>query len=57
MPMLIGLLGDAFGLKAAMHLVFLLLGFILSISFWANPIVRNETIQFFKRKKQASLAE
>lgn len=52
MPMLIGLAGDTIGLKAAMHLVFLLLGFILSISIWANPLVKNETIGLKLKREQ-----
>ena len=45
MPLLIGTLGDFVGLRAAMTLIFVLLGFILSISFWANPLVRNRTFR------------
>jgi fucose permease len=43
-PWLIGLLGDRFGLRLAMLTVFATLGFILSIAWWAQPLIRNETV-------------
>lgn len=44
MPLIIGSLGDLVGLRASMHIVLLLIGFILSISFWAKPLITNKTI-------------
>jgi hypothetical protein len=38
------MLGDRFGLRLAMLTVFATLGFILSIAWWAQPLVRNETV-------------
>jgi MFS transporter, FHS family, L-fucose permease len=43
-PLLVGMLGDRFGLRLAMLTVFATLGFILSIAWWAQPLVRNETV-------------
>jgi MFS transporter, FHS family, L-fucose permease len=43
-PLLVGMLGDRFGLRIAMLTVFATLGFILSVSWWAQPLIRNETI-------------
>jgi MFS transporter, FHS family, L-fucose permease len=43
-PGLIGMLGDRLGLRLAMLAVFVTLGFILSIAFWARPLIRNETV-------------
>jgi FHS family L-fucose permease-like MFS transporter len=43
-PLLVGMLGDLFGLRTAMMTVFATLAFILSIAWWAKPLVRNETI-------------
>ncbi len=43
-PLLVGLLGDRWGLRTAMTTVFATLGFILSIAWWAKPLVRNETV-------------
>jgi FHS family L-fucose permease-like MFS transporter len=45
-PLLVGLLGDWLGLKAAMMTVFVTLVYILGISFWARPLVRNETLDW-----------
>jgi MFS transporter, FHS family, L-fucose permease len=43
-PLLVGMLGDRFGLRAAMLTVFATLGYILSIAWWARPLIRNETV-------------
>jgi MFS transporter, FHS family, L-fucose permease len=43
-PLLVGMLGDRFGLRLAMLIVFATLGFILSISWWARPLIRNQTV-------------
>jgi FHS family L-fucose permease-like MFS transporter len=43
-PLLVGTLGDRFGLRIAMLTVFATLGFILSVSWWARPLIRNETV-------------
>jgi FHS family L-fucose permease-like MFS transporter len=45
-PLLVGMLGDRFGLQMAMTAVFATLGFILSIAWWARPLIRNETVGF-----------
>ena len=37
-------LGDRFGLRTGMVLVFLTLGYILSVGFWAKPLVANATV-------------
>jgi len=44
LPLLAGMAGVAFGLKTAMLLLLIPLRFILSISFWARPLVANETV-------------
>ncbi len=46
--LLIGGLSDIFSLKFGMVFVFVTLGYILSISFWAKPIVSNKTIKSIK---------
>jgi FHS family L-fucose permease-like MFS transporter len=43
-PLLVGVLGDRVGLRIALLTVFATLGFILSVCWWAQPLVRNETI-------------
>ena len=44
LPLIAGMAGDAFGLRTALVLLLIPLGFILSISFWARPLINNETI-------------
>jgi len=44
-PLIIGWLGDLLGLKAAMLFLFVTLSYILSISFWAKPLINNRTIK------------
>jgi fucose permease len=51
-PLIIGRLGDSFGLRTGMFFLYLTLGYILSIGFWARPLIPNETI--FSRKKKAA---
>ncbi len=46
--LLIGLLSDMISLKVGMMLNFIVLFYVLSISFWAKPIVKNKTISFTK---------
>jgi fucose permease len=49
-PLIIGRIGDAFGLRQGMLFLYLTLGYVLSIGLWAKPIILNETI--FRKKKQ-----
>lgn len=54
-PFLVGILGDAVGLRSALTVLFVTVGYILSISFWANPLIRNETVtltQLLKPSRQ-----
>jgi fucose permease len=44
-PLTIGWTGDQIGLRAAMLFLFITLGYILSISFWAKPLVNNKTVK------------
>jgi fucose permease len=43
--LLIGKLKDVIGLQAGMMILYIPLAYILSLSFWAKPIVRNATIR------------
>jgi fucose permease len=45
-PLLVGQLGNAFGLRAGMHVVFLTLAYLLAIGFWAKPLINNATVSF-----------
>lgn len=52
--LLIGWISDLTSLKTGMVLLFITLGYILSISFWAKPIITNQTIDLFKKGKEVS---
>jgi hexosaminidase len=41
----VGWLGERFGLRAGMLLLYVNLGYILSIGFWARPLVGNATVR------------
>ena len=43
---LIGAISDFSSLRAGMLLIFVTLGYVLSISFWAKPLITNKTISF-----------
>jgi fucose permease len=43
-PLIIGGLGDLIGLRYGMLFLYLTLGYILSIGFWARPLINNSTI-------------
>ena len=45
-PLFVGVLGDHLGLRTALLTVFVTLGFILSVSWWARPLVRNQTVDW-----------
>jgi fucose permease len=45
-PLIVGLLGDVFGLRTGMFFLYITFGYILSIGFWAKPLVSNKTIEF-----------
>jgi fucose permease len=43
-PVIIGSLADLFSLRIGMMFNFLTMGYLLSISFWAKPLIKNKTI-------------
>ena len=47
-PLVIGWLGDMFGLRIGMLFLYITFGYILSIGIWAKPLITNVTI---RRKK------
>lgn len=53
-PLIIGSVGDLVGLKSGMLLLFISLGYILAIGFFAKPLVINKTINW-KLKKESSV--
>jgi len=44
LPMLVGQAGDLFGLRAALLLLYVSMGWILSVGFWAKPLINNATV-------------
>lgn len=44
-PLIIGWIGDQVGLRFAMMFLFITLGYILFIPFWAKPLVDNKTVK------------
>ena len=44
-PLIIGKLGDVFGLRSGMLFLYLTFGCILSVGFWARPIINNATLR------------
>jgi len=50
-PLVVGWLGDLFGLRAGMCFLYITLGYIFSIGFWAKPIITNKTISLFRTKE------
>jgi fucose permease len=47
-PLIIGGLGEVFGLRMAMLFLLVTLGYILSIGIWAKPLVTNSTVRSWK---------
>ena len=43
-PLIIGGLSDRIGLKAAMFLLYITLGYLFSMGLWAKPLINNKTI-------------
>jgi fucose permease len=43
-PLIVGWLGDLIGLRFGMTFLYITLGYILSIGFWAKPLINNATI-------------
>ena len=53
-PLIIGWLGDHFGLRFGMFFIYITMGYILSVGFWARPIIKNKTIELFKKERHVS---
>ena len=45
LPAVIGRIGDLYGLRSGLLLLYVTFGFILSVGFWARPLVNNATIR------------
>ena len=51
-PLIVGMIGDSFGLRSGMYFLFIPLAFILSIGFWAKPLINNRRINLEKNNGQ-----
>ena len=51
-PVIIGRIGDAAGLRTGVSFLFVTFGFILSVGFWAKPIITNATVSLKKAVPQ-----
>ncbi|NQT24327.1 sugar MFS transporter [candidate division KSB1 bacterium] len=49
-PLIIGALADAIGLRFGMFFLYVTIAYILSIGFWAKPLITNKTIRLKKEK-------
>ncbi|MFZ0734689.1 MAG: MFS transporter [Candidatus Sulfotelmatobacter sp.] len=47
-PLIIGRIGDHFGLRAGVAFLYLTFGCVLSVGFWAKPLITNATISLKK---------
>ena len=52
-PLIIGRMGDAFGLRTGMTFLYFSLGWVLCVAFWAKPLIGNVTVRA-KRLPQAT---
>ena len=52
-PLIIGRIGDAFGLRTGMMFLYLTFGWVLGVSFWAKPLVANLTLRDKKAQQVA----
>jgi fucose permease len=50
-PLIIGAISDITGLKGGMFFIYVTLGFIFSIGFWAKPLINNKTVSLRKNKQ------
>lgn len=50
-PLIIGWLGDMFGLRIGMLFLYITFGYILSVGIWAKPLITNATILRKKRNE------
>lgn len=57
MPLIIGGLGEWLGLQLSMLTLFITLGYILSVGFWARPLVNNATVKNWRDVFRISASE
>jgi len=53
-PVIIGRIGDAVGLRAGLAFLYLTFGVVLSVGFWARPLINNATVNLKKAPAEAA---
>jgi len=51
-PLIIGQIGDHFGLRTGVFFLYLTFGCVLSAGFWAKPLISNATVKLKKAVPQ-----
>jgi len=54
-PVIIGRIGDYVGLRSGMAFLYVTFGFVLSVGFWARPLINNATIRLKKAPAQTAV--
>jgi fucose permease len=54
-PVIIGGIGDHVGLRAGLAFLYVTFGFVLSVGFWAKPLISNATITLKKASAEAAV--
>jgi FHS family L-fucose permease-like MFS transporter len=54
-PLIIGRIGDHFGLRSGLAFLYLTFGCVLSVGFWARPLITNATISRKKAVAESSI--
>jgi MFS transporter, FHS family, L-fucose permease len=56
-PVIIGRIGDHFGLRAGVSFLYLTFACVLSVGFWAKPLITNSTVSFKKAEISPAASE
>lgn len=54
-PVIIGRIGDYAGLRTGLAFLYVTFGFVLSVGFWARPLINNATISLKKASAEATV--
>jgi MFS transporter, FHS family, L-fucose permease len=54
-PVIIGSIGDRFGLRFGVAFLYVTFGIVLSVGFWAKPLITNATLNFKKTAAEAAV--
>ncbi len=54
-PVIIGGIGDRFGLRTGVGFLYVTFGFVMSVGFWAKPLISNATIRLKKTPAEVAI--